>query len=182
MSRLLATCFATLLGANLLFADVESGPKAGEELKDFKVFSVTGPVEGKEVSYLMELKEKPTVYLFIQQERWVRPMAKFMKVLDTECKDANKDVQIVAVWLSEKPDDVKEYLPKANTALSLDNTALTVFQGEKSGPNGWSINSDAHITVVVASKGKAAATFAFQSVNDTDVPKVKEALKKLTAK
>jgi hypothetical protein len=38
------------------------------------------------------------------------------------------------------------------------------------------MNADAHLTAVVANKGKVAATFGYQSINETDVPKVKEAL------
>src|SRR5262249_10639104 len=141
-------------------------------------FGVTGTVEGKDVSYVKERKDEPTVYLFVQQEHFSRPMARFIKAIDKDSTDANNKAQIIAVWLTDNPDTAKDYLPKVNTSLQFANTSLTVFTGDKSGPNGWSLNSDAHITVVVANKGKVAASFAFQSVNDTDAPKVKEAIKK----
>ncbi len=160
-------------------ADVESGPKAGEKIEDFKVFGVTGPVEGNDISYVKERKDEPTVYVFVQQEHWGRPMARFLKTLDAECKKANDNAQVIAVWLTEKPDAAKEYLPKANMSLQFANTALTVYVGEKSGPNGWSINADAHLTVVVAGKGKAVASFAYLSVNETDVKKVTEVIGKV---
>ena len=40
------------------------------------------------------------------------------------------------------------------------------------------MNPDARLTAVVANKGKVAATFGYQSINETEVPRVKEALKK----
>jgi hypothetical protein len=163
-------------------ADITSGPKEGEKLEDFKVFGVVGPVEGKEVSYLQERKDDVTVYAFVQQEHWSRPMARFLKTLDAEIKKTDEKGRVVAVWLTEKPDEAKDYLPKAQASLQFGNTALTVFPGEKSGPNGWSINTDAHITVVVAAKGKAKAVFAFLSVNETDARQVAAAVKKTGGK
>lgn len=74
MSRLLClpALFALALTAR---ADILSGPKAGEKVADFKVFGVVGLIEGKEGSYVRERKDAPTVYVFIQQEHWSRPMA-----------------------------------------------------------------------------------------------------------
>jgi hypothetical protein len=181
MRKLFYAAISVAICHGILRADVESGPKAGEKVGDFNVFGVTGPVEGKEVSYVKERKDEPTVFVFVQQEHWDRPMARFLKTLDKDCKEADEKAQVVAVWLTEKPDAAKDYLPKANMSLQFANTALTVFTGEKSGPNGWGINIDAHVTVVVASKSKVIASFAFQSVNETDAGKVKDAIKKAGA-
>lgn len=85
----------------------------------------------------------------------------------------------MAVWLTEKPDAAKEYLPKAQTSLSFANTSLGVFESEKSGPKDWGINVDAHCTVVVTHKGKVIESIPLQSVNETDVKQVVEALKKV---
>lgn len=168
-----------ILGSHLaLFADVDSGPKAGEKVEDFKVFGVTGPVEGKEVSYVQDRKDEPTIYLFVQHDKFDRPMARFMKAIDVDSKEVNDKTKVIAVWLTEKADDAKQHLPRVNMSLQFVNTALTVFDG-RSGPNGWSLNGDAHLTVVIASKGKVVKSFAYLSVNETDAPKVKEAVKKL---
>lgn len=159
-------------------ADITSGPKAGEKPEDFKAYGVVGILESKEGSYLKERKDEPTVFVFVQQEHWSRPMARFLKELDSKGKEANDKSVVVAVWLSEKPDAAKDYLPKAQMSLNFSNTSLGVFEGEKSGPNNWGINTDAHCTVVVTHKGKVIESIALQSVNETDVKKVQEALKK----
>lgn len=57
-------------------------------------------------------------------------------------------------------------------------TALTLVLAGKEGPKDWGVNADAHLTAVVANKGKVAATFGYRSINETDVPGVKAALEK----
>jgi len=104
-------------------------------------------------------------------------MNRFLKTLD-EAVHKDGDAAIVAIWLTEKPEESKEYLPKLQNAVKYEATALTCFTGEKIGPMGWAINNDAHLTAVVVNKGKVAAAFGFQSINETDVPAVERAWKK----
>lgn len=160
-------------------AQVASGPAVGDKVAALKVFAVTGPQENKEVDYAAAARDQPVIYLFIQAEKWDRPMARFVKELDKIARPGGKAAfQVVAVWLSEKPDEARDYLPRAQQSLQLEATALTVFQGTKEGPENWGLNSMAHITAVVAAKQKIAAAFGYQSVNETDVKEVQEAVKK----
>ena len=92
-----------------------------------------------------------------------------MKVLDTEVAKID-GAAIVAVWLGDKAfDKHKDYLPRINMSLKFEKTSLSAFDGEKGGPNNWGINPDAHLTVVVANKGKVVKSFPFTTVNETDV-------------
>lgn len=177
MTRLLSVSALFLLAA-VARADVTSGPKAGDKVEDFKAFGVVGAIEGKEGSYVADRKGAPTVFVFVQQEHWSRPMARLLKTLDKDAKEANDKAAVVAVWLTEKPDAAKEYLPKAQMSLSFVNTSLGVFEGDKSGPNNWGINTDAPCTVVVTKGGKVVESIALDTVNETDAKKVVEALKK----
>jgi hypothetical protein len=88
-------------------------------------------------------------------------------------------VRIVAVWLTEDADKSKSYVPKVRESLKLSQTGYAVFPGEKSGPEGWAINGDAHVTAVVVENGKVSGSFGYRSVNETDVPAV---VKKLQPK
>ena len=47
-----------------------------------KVFDATGSYKDQEVDYTAERKDQPTIYIFIQADRWDRPMARFLKKLD----------------------------------------------------------------------------------------------------
>jgi hypothetical protein len=177
MKRLICAC-AVLALAGPARADVTSGPKAGEKVEDFKAFGAVGLFEGKEGSYVQERKGRPTVFVFVQHEHFSRPMARMLKELDTKAKDTNDKAATVAVWLTEKADAAKEHLPRIQMSLNFANTSLGVFEGDKSGPNNWGINTDAHCTVVVVQNGKVVESIALQSVNETDTQKVIDALKK----
>ncbi len=183
MKSAILTLCAALVCAPIVAAD-ESGPKAGEKVPELKVFGVVGTVEGKDVDFAKERKDAPTVYVFVQaMEGGIpiggRPAARFMKVLDEKIGDTSKEAKIVAVWLGEKAfDKHKEYLPRINMSLKFEKTSLAAFDGERSGPNNWAVNSDTHLTVVVANKGKVVKSFAFTSVNETDVKTVLDELKK----
>jgi hypothetical protein len=166
-----------LLAAAVLPAqDVVSGPEKGAAVPALSVHDATGLHKDKTVDYAAERRDKPTVYLFVRSDRFDRPMNRFMKTLDTQVKKDYPDVYVVAVWVTEDVDKTKEYLPRVQQSVQYQATALTVG-GDKEGPKGWNVNTDAHLTVVVATKGKVTATFAYRSVNETDVPKVAEAVK-----
>jgi hypothetical protein len=166
-----------------LRADVESGPKAGDKVAELKVYGVVGTVEGKEADFAAERKDAPTIYIFVSAEEGGipvggRPAARFMKVLDTEVAKID-GAAIVGVWLGDKAfDKHKDYLPRINMSLKFEKTSLAAFDGDKSGPNNWGINPDAHLTVVVANKGKVIKSFPFTTVNETDVQPVLAELKK----
>jgi hypothetical protein len=183
MKSLLIVCAVLVFAAPARAAD-ESGPKAGANVPALKAFGVVGTVEGKEADFAKDRKDAPTIYVFVQAEEGGipvggRPAARFMKTLDTQLGGASDKAEIVAVWLGEKAfDKHKEYLPKFQMALKLEKTALAAFDGEKSGPNNWAVNADAHLTVVVANRGKVVKSFAFTSVNETDAKAVVDELKK----
>ena len=119
-----------------------------------------------------------TVYLFVRADKFDRPMNRFMKALDGAVQKDFPDTCVVAVWLTDDVAKTKELLPRVQQSVGYGATALTCYAGGAEGPKGWGVNADAHLTAVVATKGKVTATFAYQSLNETDVPKVKEALEK----
>ena len=157
--------------------DLASGPDKGKAVPALRVFDATGQHEGKEVDYAADRKGKPTIYVLVRADRWDRPMARFLRKLD-EAVRKEGDTRVVAVWLTDDAEKTKKYLPVAQQSLQFERTALTCFTGGKDGPKGWGVNADAHLTAVVANKGKVAATFGFRSLNETDVPGVRDALKK----
>ena len=175
-TRLLTVSLLGLLAAGLARGDVTSGPKEGEKVATLKVYAVTGEPKDKEVDYAGLRKDKPTVYVFVSAKDFGRPMFRFLKKLD---EDLGNDGLVVAVWLTDDADRAKAYLPKI--APYFQGAALTVFGGT-AGPKDWAINPDAHLTAVVAHKGKVVKSFGYMSLNETDVPEVVETLKKAIKK
>src|SRR6516225_11667655 len=170
-ARLLTVSLLGLLAAGLARADMASGPKEGEKVAALKVYAVTGEPKDKEVDYAGLRKDKPTVYVFVSAKDFGRPMFRFLKKLD---EDLGDNGLIVAVWLTDDADKSKEYLPRISQHFR--GAALTVFGGT-AGPKDWAINTDAHLTAVVAHKGKVVKSFGYLSLNETDVPKVVKTLK-----
>ncbi len=161
-----------------IWAQIESGPAAGTKLEAFKASVVTGDQAGNDIELGQGQKDKQVIYIWVNQERWERPIARFIRQLDEEIDKSAKDIQIYMIWLTDQVDEVKDYLPKVQQALKLKKTNLTIFCGDKQGPLAWLINADAHLTVVIAKGDKATKSLAFRSTNETDVKKVLEQLKK----
>jgi hypothetical protein len=160
--------------------EVITGPEKGASVPALKVFDATGTHKDKEVDYAAERASKPTVYLLIDADKFDRPMNRFMKTLDGVVANDFEDGYVVAVWMTSDPDKTKAILPRVQQSVQYEATALTLFPDAKEGPKGWGVNADAHLTAVIANKGKVAATFGYRSINETNVPTVKEALKKAT--
>jgi hypothetical protein len=172
------TTFRSGLSA-LVFATLAGSTTFAAEVKPLKVFAVTGEFAGKEVDYAAERKADTTVTIFVNAEQWTRPAARYLKVLDTQINkgipNAEKAV-VVAVWLTNDVAKAKEYLPKAQQSLDFSKTALTVFEGQVAGPDGWNADIAAQLTVVVVRNGEEKARFSYKSTNDADVPEVVKAL------
>jgi hypothetical protein len=173
----LASLIALVFPQLAIAQDMMSGPEKGAAVPALKVFDATGAFKDKDADYAADRKDKPTVYLFINAEKFDRPMNRFMKGLDAAVKKDFEDAYIVAVWVTGDADKTKELLPKVQQSVQYEVTALTVFSGQE-GPKDWNVNADCHLTAVVACKGKVAATFGYQSINDTNVAQVMATLKK----
>jgi len=180
MRQIHLLCVVVLLAfAGLVHAEIDSGPKAGEKVMPLKVHAVIGAVEDKEVDYVGERKGKPTVYLFVNAATFDRPIARYLRELDKAVGAIGKDVYVVAIWLSEDKKASQDYLPRMNKSIKLENTALTCSLDGAAGPADWAINERAHLTAIVVTGGKVVERFAYQSTNDTDVPKVEAVIKKM---
>jgi len=172
--RHLLLLIAALAGAA---DDLKSGPAVGDDVADLKVFAVTGADAGKDIDIASARAQRPTVYLFVQSERWDRPVARFLKAIDTGLPGASAEAAAVAVWLTDKPDDAKDYLPRAQQSLKFQATTLTVFTGEKGGPAEWNVNGTPPVTAVVVNRRKVVATFVPRSVNEKDAAGVIDAVR-----
>jgi hypothetical protein len=178
--KALSAAFILCLASAVCLADVESGPKAGEKVAELKVSVVVGEKEGKDLDYAAERKDEPTIYLFVNAEKFSRPMARFMKKVDEKIGDASDKAEAVAVIVGGDVAMWKERLPKIQMSIKFAKTAMAVHDGAT--PNGWGINSDAHLTAVLVNKGKVVKSFAFVSVNEKDEEAVMEAFAKAVKK
>lgn len=178
--RMLVLTLIVTLSDKALADNFESGPEKGSKVPALKVYDCTGENKEKTVDYAALRKDKITVYLLVAADKFDRPMNRFMRMLDEKANDKLKDVYLVAVMMTDDEPTLKERLPRVQMSVNYAITALCTLKGND--PKDWNVNADAHLTVVLASKGKVVERFAFKSVNDTDVPKVYKALEKLAKK
>lgn len=165
--------------ASLASAQVNSGPSVDAKIEPLKLIWATGDAIGQEADGANECKEKTTLYVFVRADRWERPVARFLRTLDQDLASHRNDIRIVAVWLTDDVEKSKNYLPIAQQSLKLSQTTFAVYPDGVTGPNGWGINGEAHITIVIGHAQKVVASFGYRSVSDSDVPTV---VKKLPEK
>ncbi len=179
MLRLALPIALVLLSTNLTSAAIESGPAVDSPLPELKADAVTGDDAGKKTTFTTTRKAKPTVYVFIRADKFARPIARYLKVLDKALAELGKDRHVVAVWITEDADKTREYLPKVQQSIKLEATTLALYAEDKNGPNARAINDRAHVTSIASDGTKVKARFAEQSFNETNVPEVTAALKVL---
>ena len=81
------------------------------------VFDATGAHKNKNVDYAADRKGNPTVFLFINAQKFDRPMNRFMKTLDGVIVKDFEDAYIVAVWLNGDADKTKQSLNETNVPM-----------------------------------------------------------------
>src|SRR2546425_461595 len=89
------------LGAPPVLAQTESGPGAASRVEALKVVVVTGDDAGKEIDFAAQRKDRPTLFAFVQADKWDRPMARFLRTLDRDLGKERRNVHMVAVWLTD---------------------------------------------------------------------------------
>jgi hypothetical protein len=161
---------------------VAAGPEVGKDVP-----KLPGAVLGADVNYedadlAAKSRDKFVVYLLVNSAKWDRPIARFLKTLDTKLPEYAATPELIAVWVTADAAQTKEYLPKVRQSLQFERTTLAAFADDGNGPADWNASADASLTVVLTDQGKTVETFEFVSTNETDVPQVGEAIKKAVEK
>ena len=163
-------------------AEIDSGPKVGTVVSPLKVFASTGEHAGKELDIAAERGSKPTIYIFVPHERFDRPLARLLRSLEKSAIETGNDVSLVTVFLTANEDKTKEHLPKIQMSLQFTVNPMVIFPSATMSPEGWAVNTDAQLTVLVVNEKKVSATFGYRSANDTVAPEIIQALKKAVGK
>jgi hypothetical protein len=169
-------CLSPLVAVLTLGTALGAGPEAGKSAPPLKLFDATGAHAGSEADYAAERKDQPTLYVFVQADKWDRPMARFLRALDEGIAKADDNAYLVGVWLTADVTKTKQYLPLAQQSLQLRKSALTCYADGKDGPPAWGIDLGASLTVVVAVKGKVVESRDYRSVNETVAPEILKTL------
>ena len=91
-----------MLTVSLCAAEIDSDLKPDQAESVLKVKNLTGQYEGKVVDYLKVGAKEPTVVVWLTDEGWGRPTARYLRAIDTHIIKQNKGVYQLVVRVTEK--------------------------------------------------------------------------------
>ena len=177
--RRLLTLFAAvcLLPVAALAADppaLKSGPEAGKELPGpFHPYNVTGKEAGNFHCVICPQGLDPLVLVFVrnsglgaEKESKLLPMLEGLNGVAT--KDAKARIAVAAVFLFDdlkdvvKNDDLRKGHVDQLNGFKTDNfNEVTLCLDSADGPKAYGLNPDAKVTILVCSKLRVVANFAY---------------------
>jgi hypothetical protein len=178
MTRLLLSSSLTLTLALTLPASEPpaSGLPVGKRPGPYSFLVATGPQRGQQTCYICEQHEgnKPAAVVFARTTS--DPLGKLMAKLDA-AGIAHKDAGC-KVWLTllaEKAD--LEALAKWAQKSGLKSAPVGAFE-DADGPPSYKLHKDADVTVILFTKQKVVANFAFRAgeLDDKAIDKVMKAM------
>jgi hypothetical protein len=147
------------------------GPEVGKQVPSLKTVQIAGEQRGKEVNWKQESKDKPTIFIFIRSDKWDRPLARVLRLVDESVaqdrQNASPGAQVALIWVTKDVDKAKEYLPRVQQSIKLQASNWNVFEGELYDVEGWVLSGDSTINVIIAKENKIAWGRAFQNVSDS---------------
>lgn len=180
LNRVFAVAFLATLSAGVVLAaeSIKSGPQVGEDLAGpFHPLNVTGAQAGKKNCLYCSNGSNPVAMVFARSVS--DELGKLCKKIDA-CCEKNGDCKMgsfVVVCTDEEGTEAKlKKLAKDNDlkkiVLSIDNPA---------GPDGYKVNKDADITVVLYVDRNVKANFAFKKgeMKHKDIEEVVKAVPKI---
>ncbi len=159
---------------------VFSGPQPGEKTPAFKVLGFTGPNAGKEFELGAGSKSGPTLLVFVHE--LTRPASQLMRPLDLYgSKLAGDGFATHFVWLTADRSATEDRLRAVQGAIQFKSPISISLDGIE-GPGSYGLNRKVALTVLVGKEDKVVANFAIAQPNETDAPKILEAMAKLAGK
>lgn len=157
-----------------------SGPQPGEKLAPFKVQGVFEPNAGKELTLLDKNAKGPVLLIFVHEI--TRPALQLLRPLDVYGTKLAKDgLATHFVWLSADKAKSETFLNNARKSLALTAPVAISVDGIE-GPGSYGLNRKATLTIILGKDHRAVANFAIVQPNETDAPKILEAVAKLMGK
>ncbi len=159
-------------------ASVKSGPQVGEDVGPFTVTKVAGAPEdgvksGTELCYRCKLGARPVVMVFARKVD--ANLVKLSSELDTIVgQNTEKKMGSFVNLLGESSDGLTKDAEKLATDAKLKNVAVVVPNAYKTGPESYSINDSAEVTVLIYRNSKVKVNYALAagSLNDEAIKKI----------
>lgn len=177
MTRALGLSLVLALAAPLSAAEsLTSGTPVGKRPGPYSFLVATGPQRGQQTCYICEQHEgnKPAAVVFARSTS--EPLGKLVTTLDAAAL-AKKDSGC-KVWLTLLADKADlDALAKWAQERGVKNAPVGAFE-DADGPPSYRLHKDADVTVLLFTKQKVVANFAFRAgeLDDKGIEKVAKAM------
>ncbi len=159
---------------------VFSGPQPGEKTPPFKVLGITGSQAGTDFDVIEEIKGRPALVMFVHE--LTRPASQLMRPLDLYgAKLAEDGFATHLVWLAADRSAAEDRVRAVQGAIQFKSPISISLDGIE-GPGSYGLNRKVALTILVAKDNKVVANYAITQPNETDAPKILEAMAKLVGK
>lgn len=162
---------------------VESGPQAGQRLGAFDVVKCAGeeaddiPI-GKKLCYRCQNGSRPQVMVFTRSTD--KKVVELVKQLDTHVKKYSEEqLRAFVSVMGESKASAEKSVGSLAKATKTKNIPYVVPVEFENGPEDYSLNPKAEITIVVGNKSKVVKSFAFATADKMDVASVVKSVKSM---
>jgi hypothetical protein len=141
-----------------------SGVAVGKRPGPYSFLVATGPERGKQTCYICEQTDKPAVVVFSRSldDRLGTLLAAFDKEIPKRSKSGFK------VWMTHLTAKAElEVLAKWSQTQGLKNIPVGAFE-DIDGPPSYTLHAEAEVTVLIFTKEKVVANFAYRKREWTD--------------
>jgi hypothetical protein len=183
-----AVAVIVALSAALVAADekkpLKSGPQVGADLDDcgpFHPMNVNGPNAGKKSCLFCAYGQQPVVMIFAREPN--KQLGALLKKIDAACeKHKEADLASFVVFCTKDQEAAEKDAKKCAETCGLKKVVLAI--DNPAGPEKYSVNEKADVTVVlyVARTVKANYAFGKGEMKDKDVDAVVKDLSKILPK
>lgn len=177
-----ALSLAAVLVAGIVLAEektaVKSGPQVGKDLAGpFHPLNVTGDKAGQKACLYCAYGDRPVVMIFAREPN--AQLGKLLKKVDAACDKNTKAKLASFVVFCSKGDDLEKNVKKCAKDCDLKKVVLAI--DNPAGPEGYDVNKDADVTVVLYQERNVKANHAFKKgeLKDADVEKIVKDLSKI---
>ena len=162
---------------------VKSGPQTGDSLGAFYVTKVAGAEDdgveqGKNLCYRCKNGNKPQVMVFTRSTN--NKVGKLIRKLDQAvAQNESSQLRVFVNLLGDDKEELSDTAKKFAAESKAKHVPFVVPNEFENGPENYGINTDAEITITLASDGGVKASHAFASVKDLNVESVLSDINKI---
>ena len=156
--------------------ELKSGPQSGDSLGAFYVTKVAGAEddgieEGQNLCYRCRNGSKPQVVVFTRSTN--PKVAALVRRLDKAvAENESSKLRVFVNLLGDDKDELTDEAKKFAVASKAKNVPIVVPNEFENGPDNYGINSDAEVTITLASDSNVKASHAFAKAKDVDIDSV----------